>query len=69
MAMLGDGETEYDLANDGKENSIAACSVREIYMILCVAYSCIGQSSANRHYHQAQANPLPKRLFPGTSTV
>lgn len=33
MAMLGDGETEYDLANDGKANSIAACSVRHIYMI------------------------------------
>jgi hypothetical protein len=32
MAMLGDGETEYDLANDGKANSIAACSVRDIYM-------------------------------------
>ena len=28
MAMLGDGKTEYDLGNDGKKNSIAACSVR-----------------------------------------
>jgi mannose-binding lectin 2 len=28
MAMLGDGKTEYDLGNDGKANSIAACSVR-----------------------------------------
>ncbi|PVG02551.1 hypothetical protein CPB86DRAFT_751326 [Serendipita vermifera] len=28
MAMLGDGYTEYDLGNDGKANSIAACSAK-----------------------------------------
>ncbi|KAG8804850.1 hypothetical protein FRC18_007017, partial [Serendipita sp. 400] len=28
MAMLGDGKTEYDLGNDGKANSIAACSAK-----------------------------------------
>lgn len=28
--MLGDGKTEYDLGNDGKANSIAACSVRRL---------------------------------------
>jgi len=27
MAMLGDGKTKYDQANDGKVNSIGACSV------------------------------------------
>lgn len=26
-AMLGDGNTSYDLANDGEGNSIGACSV------------------------------------------
>jgi hypothetical protein len=26
-AMLGDGKTEYDQANDGEANSIGACSV------------------------------------------
>lgn len=28
MAMMGDGNTEYDLGNDGKANSIAACSAK-----------------------------------------
>ncbi|CAG8546212.1 10238_t:CDS:2 [Racocetra fulgida] len=27
MAMLGDGHTEYDNANDGKSNEIAGCEV------------------------------------------
>lgn len=28
MAMLGDGKTTYDAANDGKANELAGCSVR-----------------------------------------
>lgn len=28
MAMLGDGQTNYDQANDGKANELAGCSVR-----------------------------------------
>lgn len=28
MAMLGDGQTAYDKANDGKANELAGCSVR-----------------------------------------
>lgn len=28
MAMLGDGQTTYDQANDGKANELAGCSVR-----------------------------------------
>lgn len=28
MAMLGDGKTPYDQANDGKANELAGCSVR-----------------------------------------
>ncbi len=28
MAMLGDGQTYYDKANDGKANELAGCSVR-----------------------------------------
>lgn len=27
MAMLGDGQTSYDQANDGKANELAGCSV------------------------------------------
>ncbi len=27
MAMLGDGDTEYDAMNDGKANELAGCSV------------------------------------------
>ena len=27
MAMLGDGQTPYDQAHDGKENELAGCSV------------------------------------------
>ncbi|KAI9718177.1 MAG: hypothetical protein M1828_006809 [Chrysothrix sp. TS-e1954] len=30
MAMLGDGNTEYDQANDGKGNELAGCSARGI---------------------------------------
>ena len=32
MAMLGDGKTKYDQANDGTVNSIAACSVWPKFM-------------------------------------
>jgi hypothetical protein len=32
MAMLGDGKTKYDQANDGKANSIGACSVWPEFM-------------------------------------
>lgn len=28
MGMLGDGQTTYDKANDGKANELAGCSVR-----------------------------------------
>ena len=31
MAMLGDGETTYDQANDGKANELAGCSVSYTY--------------------------------------
>jgi lectin, mannose-binding 2 len=27
MAMMGDGQTSYDQAHDGKENQLAGCSV------------------------------------------
>lgn len=30
MAMLGDGQTKYDKANDGKANELAGCSARGI---------------------------------------
>jgi lectin, mannose-binding 2 len=30
MAMIGDGETKYDQANDGKANELAGCSARGI---------------------------------------
>ena len=30
MAMLGDGQTSYDKATDGKNNELAGCSVRAI---------------------------------------
>ncbi|KAI9675414.1 MAG: hypothetical protein M1817_001318 [Caeruleum heppii] len=30
MAMMGDGETSYDQANDGKANELASCSARGI---------------------------------------
>ncbi len=29
MAMMGDGQTSYDAANDGKANEIGGCSVRD----------------------------------------
>lgn len=29
MAMIGDGNTPYDHANDGKANHIAGCEVRK----------------------------------------
>lgn len=32
MAMLGDGKTKYDQANDGEVNAIAACSVWPEFM-------------------------------------
>jgi len=28
MAMMGDGQTEYDKGNDGKANELGGCSVR-----------------------------------------
>lgn len=28
MAMLGDGNTSYDVANDGKANDVGGCSVQ-----------------------------------------
>jgi mannose-binding lectin 2 len=30
MAMMGDGQTSYDQANDGKANEIGGCSVRDV---------------------------------------
>lgn len=37
MAMLGDGKTKYDQANDGDVNSIAACSVWPEFMTCVLA--------------------------------
>lgn len=31
MAMMGDGETTYDQAHDGKANELAGCSVSYIF--------------------------------------
>ncbi len=33
MAMLGDGNTEYDQLNDGKANELAGCSVRRFVTV------------------------------------
>jgi len=33
MAMLGDGQTSYDQANDGKANELGGCSVRRIVAV------------------------------------
>ena len=33
MAMLGDGSTSYDQANDGKSNEIAGCSVGPLFFL------------------------------------
>jgi mannose-binding lectin 2 len=33
MAMMGDGQTTYDQAHDGKANELAGCSVRSLTIL------------------------------------
>jgi lectin, mannose-binding 2 len=39
MAMMGDGQTRYDQANDGKANELGGCSVRRIVAV-DLSYEC-----------------------------
>jgi len=54
MAMLGDGQTTYDQANDGKANELAGCSVRiphglyEVELIMLQARGLRGASQPSR---------------------
>ena len=43
MAMLGDGQTSYDIGNDGKANELGGCSVRR----LTSSYDCTAEALAD----------------------
>lgn len=71
--MLGDGQTEYDLGNDGKANSIAACTVSAsswVFNLLKTKFCCsIGENPKNRYNDKTPNDILQGRLPPGISLL
>lgn len=71
MAMMGDGQTTYDQAHDGKANELAGCSVSlenkqnpipiELFQLLMVYFLIIGSWSSQRRYPYES----PPYLLPG----
>lgn len=56
MAMIGDGKTSYDSANDGKANELGGCSVRTVYRT-----DGAQANGGNRHEDYAGPAFLPRR--------
>jgi hypothetical protein len=66
MAMMGDGQTTYDQAHDGKANELAGCSVsyipRSVWM--CSILTRIGSWFARRlDPDQGASHVLPGQVF------
>jgi len=62
MAMMGDGQTEYDKGNDGKANELGGCSVR--WKVLNVLTTLLTMNRhvvfATRTYQQKPNSPISK---------
>ena len=64
MAMMGDGQTSYDNANDGKANELASCSVSPlVHAVNDARLTCPGPWHPwGFPPYQASAHLLPRRL-------
>jgi len=67
MAMMGDGQTAYDQANDGKSNELASCSVRclppEVIFSPLLRENTPGPWTPRRFCsHQSPCHLLPRQI-------
>jgi len=70
MGMMGDGQTTYDAANDGKANEIGGCSVWHLIMEVWQMLTILGSRTSRVHRPiESEADLLPRQVSAAAAPI